>query len=516
MPTKTIKREWLPTRFSKLFLAKELKIKVETKKAYLLNDGNYESWVPKSVIVRKDPESVEKQGKALQDRINIPLLKAGDDEYNDLLEPPNKLLPYQKDVVKTLEGKKRVYLGVEQGLGKTIISIARTRQFGDGKPTLLVCRKSLFIQWSEQLQKFAPDLVDRFHIINYDMIWRDSRPEWMDGFHDGNFNMILDEVGCLGNEETKQTKKCMELAEECDNLQLLTGSFFGGRFEKCYPCTRMMGFTWTREEFNRLFTVQIKGKKLVRNRFGAKFQIDDTRIVGYKRIDDLIAVISDVGATFVRVKDVFNVSDDDGRLEGDDRKTLPKQIHNTIKVDLPQKLRDREERIYASMGVKTPEEVTADFTKFRVAESVAKLPDKLDAVKDLVSTSDDRWCIYYQFQVEHDALKKMLKKMKRPIAEVSGNVKDLDNYEKCGDSVSLLQIQAASEGLNLQKCHRMIFTSVFTPDQILQGESRIWRIGQKYPCIYYTVMTNGRWDTEKLLNVERSRTDVDYISSTSE
>ena len=137
MSEETIKKEWLARKFARQFSQPVLDITVETGKAYLLSDGNTEAWVPKAAVDRNNDAAMASKGKALQDRINIPLKEASPDEYRDVFVRPYELLPYQKDVVKTLEGKKRVYLGVEQGLGKTPISIARTKLFDDGKPTLL-------------------------------------------------------------------------------------------------------------------------------------------------------------------------------------------------------------------------------------------------------------------------------------------------------------------------------------------------------------------------------------------
>lgn len=513
MSEKTIKKEWLSRKFARQFSQPVLDITVETGKAYLLSDGKTEAWVPKAAVDRNNEAAMASKGKALQDRINIPLKEASPDEYKDVFVRPYELLPYQKDVVKTLEGKKRVYLGVEQGLGKTPISIARTKLFDDGKPTLLVCKKSLFKQWKLQIGKFCPELLDRFHLINYEMIWRDTKAEWMSQFHDGNFNLILEEVGRLGNEEAHMTDKCMELARECDNLQLLSGSFFGGRFEKCYPCTRMMGFTWNRKEFDKLFTIQVRNTMSVSTRWGRR-KVSKPRVVGYRHISSLVNLMGEEGAVFVRVKDVFRVSGSERTLDPNDRKTLPKRIRNTVTVDMPSELKKLEESLYETMKGKSSDEINAGFSRLKVKESLANIPDKLDVVESLVSESDDRWCIMYQYTNERDALRKLLKKMGRPVSEMSGQVKDLDNYNDCSDSVTLLQVKTGQEGLDLPKCHRMIFTSIFSPDDVLQGEARIWRIGQRYPCFYYTLITNGKWDASKMDDLELSRKDVDNISST--
>ena len=514
MSNKRVKREWLSGKFAKKFSSDSLFVVTKTPKAYLLSDGKVESWVPRRAIDRNSDGAVTSKGKALEEGINIPLKESSPDDYKDLFAKPYELLPYQKDVVKTLEGKKRVYLGVEQGLGKTPISIARTKLFDDGKPTLLVCKKSLFKQWRLQIEKFAPDLADRFHLINYEMIWRDTKAEWMSQFHDGNFNLILEEVGRLGNEKARMTDKCLELAQECDNLQVLSGSFFGGRFEKCYPCTKMMGFTWKRKEFNELFTVQVNNKVTVATKYGRRYSMPKPRVVGYRHIPSLVNLMGEVGAVFVRVKDVFKVSDSNEPLDPNDRRTLPKRIRNTITVDMPDKVQDLEEQLYASMRDKSANEINAGFSRLRVQESLANIPDKLDVVESLLSESDERWCIMYQYTDERDALRKLLKKMGRPVSEMSGKIKDLDNYNNKSDSVTLLQVKVGQEGLDLPKCHRMIFTSVFPPDDVLQGEARIWRIGQTLPCFYYTLMTNGKWDASKMKDLELSRKDVDNISST--
>jgi SNF2 family DNA or RNA helicase len=72
---------------------------------------------------------------------------------------------------------------------------------------------------------------------------------------------------------------------------------------------------------------------------------------------------------------------------------------------------------------------------------------------------------------------------------VNGNEKNLDNYETHEDSITLIQYQAGSKGLNLQKANRMIFfTPTLSAEDYLQARKRIHRINQTKTCFYYLLV----------------------------
>ena len=74
----------------------------------------------------------------------------------------------------------------------------------------------------------------------------------------------------------------------------------------------------------------------------------------------------------------------------------------------------------------------------------------------------------------------------RPISIVNGGTKDLDNYNKCEDSITFIQYQAGAYGLNLQLANKIIyFTPPLSSELFEQSKKRIHRIKQTKTCFYY-------------------------------
>lgn len=467
----------------------------ETERAVLLTDGRVSAWVPKSAISSKaqaDPASAAEDVRELIGRLHVPLLHAEAGEYENILKVP--LRQYQRDVLKTLDGRPRVAMFADMGTGKTPMSLARMILFDDGLPNLIICKKSLISQWRSEIDKFCPWMQDRIHIINYDMIFRDSAKDFLSQFRPDEFNLTLEEVGCLGNEGAKRTRKCMELASQCRNLQMLTGSFFGGRFEKFYPCAVMQGYEGTRAQFEDEYCVKVR-QKVRTYANGRPVMIDDWRIVDYKNIPELIERTTERGAVFIRTEDCLE---------------LPPETRQVVTVPTTESADEASERIMASArsGV-SPN--NADLVLVRTGNDIARNADKMAYVSDLIEASDERWCVFYQYKEEREALAGVLGKLGRSVSEVSGRTRDLTAYEERSDSVTLIQIVAGAEGLNLQKCCHSIFTMPFNADQQLQAERRTRRMGQTRPCFYYILATDSAYDQARLADIQEKRDVVNSI-----
>ena len=126
--------------------------------------------------------------------------------------------------------------------------------------------------------------------------------------------------------------------------------------------------------------------------------------------------------------------------------------------------------------------------------------EKLDAFKDLVESTNDRLIVFYNFNEE---LKKLKEVVDRPVSEVNGHTKDLTAYENEDDSITFVQYQAGSMGLNLQKANKIIyFTLPLMSEHFEQSKKRIHRIGQENPCFYYLMLCKGSLEEDILKTLE--------------
>ena len=116
--------------------------------------------------------------------------------------------------------------------------------------------------------------------------------------------------------------------------------------------------------------------------------------------------------------------------------------------------------------------------------------NKIGMLKTLVESTNDRVIIFYNFDIELELLQQFMQKLKRPISFINGHKKDLSCYNKFEDSVTLVQYQSGSSGVNLQKANKIIYYSPpIKSDFYEQSKKRIHRIGQDKKCTYWKLIT---------------------------
>ena len=124
----------------------------------------------------------------------------------------------------------------------------------------------------------------------------------------------------------------------------------------------------------------------------------------------------------------------------------------------------------------------------------------------------DRLIVFYNFTAEKEALKKIAETLERPISEVSGQVKDLSNYETEDSSITFIQYQAGAKGLNLQKANKVVFFTLTDKcEDWMQSKKRIHRIGQNRTCFYYLMMCRNSVEEMIYEALEKGVDYTDYL-----
>jgi SNF2 family DNA or RNA helicase len=156
------------------------------------------------------------------------------------------LRPYQLEGVRWLERLTRMKAGGlladEMGLGKTVQTVAllrilMARQTKKTKaPALVICPTSLLSNWSEEAQRFAPELnthishdADRkekfAHLTDFDVIFTSYALIVRDIIHYSQINfsaIVLDEASYIRNPDTESAKAVCSL--KADVRFALTGT----------------------------------------------------------------------------------------------------------------------------------------------------------------------------------------------------------------------------------------------------------------------------------------------------
>lgn len=386
-----------------------------------------------------------------------------------------KLFDYQEKALALTSDKDNSAFYYDMGLGKTFIGSERLRLYGE-RVNIVVCQKSKIKDWCEHFKEHYTDyavfdltnkkdmqafmiypIYKCIGIINYELAYRREELRRLK-----DFTMMLDESSMIKNETAKRTKFILSLKPS--HTILLSGTPTDGKYEFLYSQLRLLGWKITKTAYyNRYIKTEL------RSYGGPMFRV----VTGYKNVSELKAKLKEYGAVFAKAEEVIKLPE----------KTFIKE-YSTVSSDYKKFMKDRIIKI-------DDKELTGDSTlsKRLYARMLcsAYSKDKISRLIDLVNSTSDRVIIFYNFNTELEALRKVL--FDRPISIVNGQVKDLKAYENNDNSVTLIQYQAGAMGLNLQKANRIIYFSLPERSELFeQSKARICRIGQEKQCYYHIMM----------------------------
>lgn len=386
-----------------------------------------------------------------------------------------KLFDYQEKALALTSDKDNSAFYYDMGLGKTFIGSERLRLYGE-RVNIVVCQKSKIKDWCEHFKEHYTDyavfdLTDKkdmqafmiypiykcIGIINYELAYRRAELRQLK-----DFTMMLDESSMIKNETAKRTKFILSLKPS--HTILLSGTPTDGKYEFLYSQLRLLGWKITKTAYyNRYIKTEL------RSYGGPTFRV----VTGYKNVSELKAKLKEYGAVFAKAEEVIKLPEkkfikEYSTVSSDYKKFMKDRV---IKIDDKELAGDStlSKRLYARM-------LCSAYSK-----------DKISRLIDLVNSTSDRVIIFYNFNTELEALRKVL--FDRPISIVNGQIKDLKAYENNDNSVTLIQYQAGAMGLNLQKANRIIYFSLPERSELFeQSKARICRIGQEKQCYYHIMM----------------------------
>lgn len=371
------------------------------------------------------------------------------------------------------------------GLGKTYTGSEKMKEL-NAKVNLIICQKSKVNDWvnhiethygseSDVIDLTKKDYFDSFlnctvyddllewntmpitGIINYDLVWR--RKELLQ-LHD--FTLMLDESSLIQNPTAKRTKFIM--AMQPDNVILLSGTPTGGKYERLMTQMHLLGWNINEVAFWNQY-VDWEWQEL-----DGFYQ---RKIVGYKNEERLKRKMREHGCDFLKTDEVFD---------------LPEQIDQTISIPTTKEYKSFKKGSYLELkdGTQLIGDCTLNQMLYERQLCGQYNLDKVNALRDLIESSEDRFIIFYNFNAELDILKGISDALERPYSVVNGKDKDLTAYEDKSDSMTFIQYQAGAMGLNLQKANKIIyFTPPLSSELFEQSKKRIHRIGQDKSCFYY-------------------------------
>lgn len=367
---------------------------------------------------------------------------------------------------------------------------------------LLICQKSKIDDWKEHFEKFYPmnvTVVDATKnkmdfvmksievnvsptiiIINYELAFR--RKELLQL---KDFTLMLDESSMIQNETAKRTKFILKLQPK--NIILLSGTPTSGKYENLISQIHLLGWRISKDLFYRQYV---------------DYHYDDDNgfpimiIDGYKNVERLKSKLREHGARFLKTEEVFD---------------LPEQVFNTVSIETTKEYRKFKKHKIVTIEDK---EFVGDtiLTKMLYERMLCGSynDEKLEALKDLMLSTEDRLIVFYNFNEELRVIEDICLELDRPMSIVNGMTKDLTIYEEYGNSITAIQYQAGAMGLNLQKANKIVyFTPTLSSELFEQSKKRTHRIGQSQTCFYYELVCKNSIEEKiyKALEMRKDYTD---------
>jgi len=404
-----------------------------------------------------------------------------------------KLLDHQTQALSVTRGLNKVAYYLDMGLGKTFVASEKAEELGTNI-IIIVCQKSKLEDWKEHYNKFYPQYKTIIYkkpmsdippytviIINYELIWRRDEFKKMKFF-----TLILDESSYIKNETSKRTKFILKMKP--DNIVLLSGTPTGGKYEELYSQIKLLGWSITKaiywETYIEYFMQDVGGFKV-------------KKVTGYKYVDRLKRKLKEHGAVFMKTEDVI---------------TLPETVPCEVKIkNIPQYIQFKKDRLIELDGLELVGDTS--LTNMLYLRQLAGMynKNKYTKVTEILESTNDRIIIFYNFKHECSSIKEICKKLNKPVSIISGDNRDLKNYNDCDDSVILVQYQAGAMGLNLQKSNKIIYFSLPLSSELFeQSKKRTHRLGQERTCFYYYLITEKsiEEDIYKTLKLRKDYTDI--------
>lgn len=347
--------------------------------------------------------------------------------------------------------------------------------------------------WCYDLTRDDKDLGMFFHsrykirigVINYELAWRRTSLLKL-----SDFTLMLDESSLIQNPKAKQTKFVLKMKPS--HVILLSGSPVGGKYEALWSQCHLLGWSISPHAFDNTY---VNWTKLT---IGDRTMNVVDRSDPYKNVDRLKRKLREHGAVFLKTEEVLD---------------LPDQVFQQIRIPTSKEYR----RFWKDRYIQIDDvELVGDtsLTKLLYSRQLCGHynQDKLDAVRDLIQSTQDRLIIFYNFNAELDALIRICRDLNRPVSQINGHTKDLKAYEQESDSVTLVQFQSGSMGLNLQmSCRIIYFTLPLSSEYFEQSKKRIHRIGQKKTCFYYLLICAGSIEEQILQTLEQRKDFTDEL-----
>lgn len=430
--------------------------------------------------------------------------------------------PYQWAGAAFAYKYKRVLLGHEMGLGKTVMAIIAAQKVrqdieaaGGVFTGVVICPASLKVNWQREIQKWAPGSVVRavggtkpFEYDRGDVDWivinYDVTHAWSETLHSFSPNVVIvDESDYIKSPKARRTKATQAICEDAEYRFLLTGTPIRNRAVELWEQFKAMG---RHAEFGSWKRFATRYAAAYVGRFGWEY--------GTPEQSRLIELHNEMRAKGMYV-----------RLEKADVLTeLPAKQRAMVTVELTnRRTYDRAERDFLSFlrEMEGSEAVLrasraehlVQIERLRQLSADGKLRAAIEWITDFLS-SGKKLIVF----AGHRSVQQRLLAEFPDAAQVLGDTTDrqaqVDRFQTDdGCRLIICAPKAAGAGITLTAASDVLFVeeSEWTPRDYDQCEDRAHRIGQTDSVTCWYLVGENTVDERIVRLIDKKRTITDAV-----
>jgi SNF2 family DNA or RNA helicase len=407
----------------------------------------------------------------------------------------SSILPFQKKAIEQViyQFHGKVLLSAEQGLGKTLMSCCLAKYYHG--PSLLVVDAGKVNDWIIECQDWINETP--FHIKNKKCntinehginVISNKIVSSMTDLLDRNWScIIIDESQCMKNPEAKLTKALMTIASKCKQRILLSGTVVSiGNADFYTQLSFLHPIFGTFKEFTSRYA---DGKQN-----GIRWEAR-----GSTNLTEIYSILSTMSIRLLKSNctDLLPCKRNILYIEPT-KETIEK--FNKLNQEL-QNLSNEEKKLKSPRATLARQ---AHVLKMMHETSKSKMQAVQEFIIKISLENQDKWVFWckstemftfikqllIEKQFTYIAINQQIQIKKRP--SIIHSFADVNSPNR----FALLTYRTCSRGLNLIPacCKAAYFELETTPDQILQAERRLARIGQPKQVTHYYLIAKGTYD----------------------
>lgn len=387
------------------------------------------------------------------------------------------LYDFQKKLVD--QASPNFIYSADVGTGKSLMALHHYLKHSDGEPLLIVAPAAKRDEggWDREVEfvdsEYGTDI--QYEVISYYKLRNDFK-DYEDWF------VIFDEAHMAKNSTSQRGKAAYKLSKLATNFILLTATPLPNSWEDSINYFKMFGFTKNKTQFNKKYAIF----KLM-NFGGRSFN----KVIDHRHKDKL-------EDEFQRI----SIS-----IKKDDALDLPPLVFEEVFFKpSPEHNKIKKHRVYDDVAYDNPPKLMNGLRYH------ASWKDKLRYMKMFLEGTSNNVVIFYQFTKEFDELLEVAKKLEKDIYAVNGQYMKLPDKKDWADitnSVTLIQYQAGSTGIELQYANEVVYyTPTYNFSDYQQSLGRTHRNGQKKKVTVYQFKTRGTIEVD-VWNALENKEDFD-------